>query len=301
MAAARPAGAINLITRKPDREFGGYLTGELRQLQRRSARRRAGRADLGRQADGALCRQVRPPRRLSASTSSPGNQIDNRDAYALRGTHPRQAQPRISRSLISGEYFNENDSNYAFHYFGPTVAPENLLGSILGGQSLFTVAAAAGRPAEHPQHLVGSGTAQPRATATASPARSRGTRATSDVKSITSYRKFKRFNRDDLDASERQHVRPEQLHREQRRPSARNWSATYKTDKLDLLVGAMYFHENLYGEVRVPLTNLAVLLKIAGQVPPATPDNAFDRLELSAERHGHASMRSASTRRAPTR
>jgi iron complex outermembrane receptor protein len=28
--------------------------------------------------------------------------------------------------------------------------------------------------------------------------------------------------------------------------------------------------------VRVPLTNLAVLLKLAGQVPPVVPDNAFD-------------------------
>jgi len=40
----------------------------------------------------------------------------------------------------------------------------------------------------------------------------------------------------------------------------------------------MYFHESLYGEVRVPLTNLAVLLKLAGQVPPGTPDGAFDSL-----------------------
>ena len=75
-----------------------------------------------------------------------GQDIDNRDAYAFRGTLLFKPVEDLSVTL-SGEYFNENDSNYAFHYFGPTVRPENFLGSLIGGKSLFTVAAAAGKKA----------------------------------------------------------------------------------------------------------------------------------------------------------
>ena len=62
-----------------------------------------------------------------------GNPIDNRNAYALRGTILAKPSEDLEITL-SGEYFTEDDSNYAFHYFGPTVAPENRPGSIPGRQ-----------------------------------------------------------------------------------------------------------------------------------------------------------------------
>ncbi|MBX9662334.1 TonB-dependent receptor, partial [Novosphingobium sp.] len=94
---------------------------------------------------------------------------------------------------------------------------------------------------------------------------------------ITSYHKFNRFNRDDLDASDA-NMFGQNNYIEDSKTFSQELVGHYKTDKLDLLFGAMYFHEKLFGEVRVPLTNLAVLLKLIGQAPAETPDNAFDSL-----------------------
>ena len=268
------AGAINLITKKPTDHLDGYL-----------------RASYGNYNAIALEGAVGGPiagdklmARISAKFDKrdgyginefTGQQIDDRNAYAVRGTIVAKPSEELEVTL-SGEYFNEDDSNYAFHYFGPTVAPENLLGSILGGKSLFTVAAAAGRKANirniwsdqeplNQRHGYSfTGTID-------------WNKGDLDLKSITSYHKFKRFNRDDLDASDA-NMFGQNNYIEDSKTFSQELVANYKTDKLDLLVGAMYFHENLYGEVRVPLTNLAVLLKIAGQIPPVVPDNAFDSL-----------------------
>ncbi|WP_298194788.1 TonB-dependent receptor [Novosphingobium sp.] len=268
------AGAINLITKKPTDEFNGYLRASYGNYNAVAIEGALGGPISG---DKLMVRFAgKYDRRDGFGINEfTGNQIDNRDAYALRGTILAKPAEDLEITL-SGEYFNENDANYAFHYFGPTVAPENLLGSILGGKSLFTVAAAAGRPAnirniwsdqeplnERDGHSF-TGTIA-------------WTPGDWEVKSITSYHKFKRFNRDDLDASDA-NMFGQNNYIENSKTFSQELVGHYKTEKLDVLLGAMYFHENLYGEVRVPLTNLAVLLKIAGQVPPATPDNAFDTL-----------------------
>jgi iron complex outermembrane receptor protein len=266
------AGAINLITKKPTDHLDGYL-----------------RASYGNYNAIALEGAVGGPiagDKLMARVSAKfdkrdgygineftGRQIDDRNAYAVRGTIVAKPSEDLEVTL-SGEYFNEDDSNYAFHYFGPTVAPENLLGSILGGKSLFTVAAAAGKPANirniwsdqeplNQRHGYSfTGTID-------------WNKGDLDLKSITSYHKFKRFNRDDLDASDA-NMFGQNNYIEDSKSFSQEFVGNYKTDKLDILFGANYFHEKLYGEVRVPLTNLAVLLKLAGQVPPVVPDNAFD-------------------------
>ena len=51
--------------------------------------------------------------------------------------------------LLVGDYFREDDFNYAFHYFGPTVVPEALLPGplTLGGQTIFDYYAARGEQA----------------------------------------------------------------------------------------------------------------------------------------------------------
>jgi iron complex outermembrane receptor protein len=268
------AGAINLITKKPTDQFNGYLRASYGNYNAVALEGALGGSISG---DKLMVRFAgKYDRRDGYGINEfTGNQIDNRDAYAMRGTILAKPAEDLEVTL-SGEYFNENDSNYAFHYFGPTVAPENQLGSILGGQSLFTVAAAAGRkpnlrniysdqePLNERDGYSFTGTI-----AWAS--------GDLDVKSITAYRKFKRFNRNDLDGSNA-NMFGQNNYTENSKTFSQELVGTYKSDKFDLLMGAMYFREDLFGEVRVPLTNLAVLLKLAGQVPPATPDNAFDTL-----------------------
>lgn len=268
------AGAINLITKKPTEAFNGYLRASYGNYNAVAIEGALGGSISG---DKLMVRfGGKYDRRDGFGINEfTGNQIDNRNAYALRGTILAKPSEDLEITL-SGEYFNEDDSNYAFHYFGPTVAPENQLGSILGGKSLFTVAAAAGRPANIRNIWSDQEPLNDRHgySFTGTIAWNKGDL---DLKSITSYHKFNRFNRDDLDASDA-NMFGQNNYIEDSKSFSQEFVGNYKTDKLDLLFGAMYFHEKLYGEVRVPLTNLAVLLKIAGQVPPATPDNAFDSL-----------------------
>lgn len=268
------AGAINLITKRPTAELDGYARASYGNYDAVTFEGAAGGAISG---DTIMARIAgKYDRRDGYGINQfTGKDIDDRDAYAFRGSLLAKAGEDVE-ILLSGEYFHENDSNYAFHYFGPTVAPENLLGSILGGQSLITVAQAAGKkpnfrdiysdqePFNRRHGYSFTGTID-------------WTPGDWDVKSITAYRKFVRFNRDDLDASNA-NMFGQNNYDEDSKTFSQEFVATYKSDKYDLLFGAMYFNESLYGSVRVPLTNLAVLLKIAGQVPPETPDNAFDSL-----------------------
>ena len=268
------AGAINLITKRPTDQFNGYLRASYGNYNAVAIEGALGGPISG---DKLMVRFAgKYDRRDGYGINEfTGNPIDNRNAYALRGTILAKPSEDLEITL-SGEYFNEDDSNYAFHYFGPTVAPENLLGSILGGQSLFTVAAAAGRPANIRNIWSDQEPLNDRHgySFTGTIAWNKGN---FDLKSITSYHKFNRFNRDDLDASDA-NMFGQNNYIEDSKTFSQELVGHYKTDKLDLLFGAMYFHEKLFGEVRVPLTNLAVLLKLVGQAPAETPDNAFDSL-----------------------
>ena len=266
------AGAINLITKRPTDHLDGYLRASYGNYNAVALEGAVGGPISG---DKLMVRVAgKYDRRDGYGINEfTGKDIDNRDAYAFRGTIVAKPAEDIEVTL-SGEYFHENDSNYAFHYFGPTVKPENLLGSILGGKSLFTVAAAAGKTANI-RNIWSDQEPLNQRDGHSFTGTIAWTPGDWDVKSITSYHKFKRFNRDDLDASNA-NMFGQNNYIENSKTFSQELVGHYNTDKFDLLMGAMYFHENLYGEVRVPLTNLAVLLKLAGQVPPAVPDNAFD-------------------------
>jgi iron complex outermembrane receptor protein len=268
------AGAINLITKRPTEEIDGYVRASYGNYNAVSLEGAVGGA-MG--SDKLMIRLAgKYDRRDGYGVNEfTGQDIDNRDAYAFRGSILAKPAEDLE-VLISGEYFTENDSNYAFHYFGPTVAPENQLGSILGGQSLFTVAAAAGRK-PNLRNIYSDQEALNQRDGYNFTGTIAWTPGDWDVKSITSYRNFQRFNRNDLDGSNA-NMFGQNNYTEKSETFSQELVGTYKSEKFDLLVGAMYFKEDLFGEVRVPLTNLAVLLKLAGQVPPATPDGAFNGL-----------------------
>ncbi|MFN3425252.1 MAG: TonB-dependent receptor [Novosphingobium meiothermophilum] len=266
------AGAINLITKRPTETLDGYL-----------------RASYGNYnaiaLEGAMSGPLSGDRLMVRVAGKydkrdgfginefTGKDIDDRDAYAFRGSILAKPADDLE-VLLSGEYFKENDSNYAFHYFGPTVAPENFLGSLLGGQSLFTVAAAAGRQ-PNLRNIYSDQEPLNKRDGYSFTGTITWTPGDWDVKSITSYRKFTRFNRNDLDGSSA-NMFGQNNYDERSKSFSQEFVGTYKSEKFDALIGAMYFHENLFGSVRVPLTNLAVLLKLAGQLPPTVPDNALD-------------------------
>ena len=258
------AGAINLITKRPTDHLEGYARASYGNY---NAVTFEGAVSGPISGDKLMVRVAgKYDRRDGYGINEfTGKDIDNRDAYAFRGSILAKPSDDLE-ILLTGEYFHEDDSNYAFHYFGPTVKPENLLGSILGGQSLFTVATAAGKTANirniysdqeplnqrHGYSFTGTIDWAP---------------GDWDVKSITSYHYFKRFNRDDLDASNA-NLFGQNNYDEHSKTFSQEFVGTYKSDKFDALLGAMYFHEDLFGSVRVPLTNLGILFGL--------PANTFD-------------------------
>ena len=251
------AGAINLITKRPTETLDGYL-----------------RASYGNYnaiaLEGAMSGPLSGDRLMVRVAGKydkrdgfginefTGKDIDDRDAYAFRGSILAKPADDLE-VLLSGEYFKENDSNYAFHYFGPTVAPENFLGSLLGGQSLFTVAAAAGRQ-PNLRNIYSDQEPLNKRDGYSFTGTITWTPGDWDVKSITSYRKFTRFNRNDLDGSSA-NMFGQNNYDERSKSFSQEFVGTYKSEKFDALIGAMYFHENLFGSVRVPLTNLGFVDK----------------------------------------
>jgi iron complex outermembrane recepter protein len=258
------AGAINLITKRPGDKLEGYghLTyGNYDALTLEGA---VGGPVAG---DKVMVRIAgKYDRRDGYGVNQfTGKDIDDRDAYAFRGS--LLAKPSEDfEILLSGEYFHENDSNYAFHYFGPTVAAENALGAILGGQSLFTVAASRGKKANL-RDIYSDQEPLNRRHGYSFTGTLGWTPGDWDIKSITSYHKFVRFNRDDLDASNANFF-GQNNYDERSKTFSQEFVGTYKSDKYDLLIGANYFNEELFGSVRVPLTNLGVLFGL--------PANTFD-------------------------
>ncbi|WP_295530067.1 TonB-dependent receptor [Novosphingobium sp. Chol11] len=259
------AGAINLITKKPTPELDGYARLTYGNYNTLAIEGAVGGAIGG--GDKVMIRlSGKFDRRDGFGINEfTGSQIDDRNAYAFRGSIMFKPSSEFS-ALISAEHFHEGDNNYAFHYFGPTVAPENALGALLGGQSLFTVAAAKGVKANL-RNIYSDQEPINQRRGTSLTGTLEWTPGDLSVKSITSYHVFNRFNRDDLDGSNA-NLFGQNNYTERSRTISQEFVGNYKTDKLDLVVGAMHFNEDLYGAVRVPLTNLGLLF--------GRPANTFD-------------------------
>ena len=259
------AGAINLITKKPTPELDGYARLTYGNYNTLAIEGAVG-GPIG-DSDKVMIRLAgKFDRRDGFGINEfTGSQIDDRNAYAFRGSVLVKPSADFS-ILVSAEHFRENDNNYAFHYFGPTVRPENALGALLGGQSLFTVAAARGVKANL-RNIYSDQEPINRRKGTSITGTMEWIQGDLSIKSITSYHKFNRFNRDDLDGSNA-NLFGQNNYTEDSKTISQEFVGNYKTDRLDLVFGAMYFNEDLFGEVRVPLTNLGLLFGV--------PANAFD-------------------------
>ncbi|WP_298283067.1 TonB-dependent receptor [Novosphingobium sp.] len=258
------AGAINLITKRPTEELEGYVRASYGNYNAVALEGAVGGALSGDQLMVRIAGKY--DRRDGYGINEfTGQDIDDRNAYALRGSILAKPADDLE-ILVSGEYFKEDDSNYAFHYFGPTVQPENALGSLIGGQSLFTVAAAAGRQ-PNLRNIYSDQEALNQRDGYSVTGTIAWTPGDWDIKSITSYRNFERFNRNDLDGSNA-NMFGQNNYNETSKTFSQEFVATYRSEKFDALLGAMYFNEELFGSVRVPLTNLGILFGV--------PANTFD-------------------------
>lgn len=249
------AGAINLITKRPTAEFGGYgratygnynaimlegaISGPL--VSDKLMVRLAGKYD---RRDGYGVNQIT------------GNDIDNRNAWALRGSL-LYTPTETFEIYLTAEHFKEDDNNFAFHYFGPTVAPENQLGAILGGDTIITRAQRLGIPLNL-RDIVSDQEPLNKRDGTAVTGIMTWSPGDFELKSITAWRDFTRFNRTDLDASD-VWMFGQNNYDEESTTFQQELIGTWSNDRLDVLAGATYFNEKLFGSVRVPLVNLGIL------------------------------------------
>lgn len=247
------AGAINMVTAKPGKELGGYLSVT------------AGNYGLA-QFKGAIDAPMGDAlsMRLAGSLDSrdgygnnifTGSDINDRDASAYRATFVYDAGGPLTATL-SAQYYEEDDNNYAFSYFGQSEGssiPVPFGVPILGGNTVG---------------MVGGGFYD--INSDQEPINDRDGQLINltidyafndrwSLKSITSSQSMDRFLRDDLDSTDA-NLFGQNNYTEESDSFGQELILNYSADRLDVLGGVMYFEEDLYGEVRVPLTNLCFLL-----------------------------------------
>ena len=247
------AGAINMVTAKPGKELGGYLSVT------------AGNYGLA-QFKGAIDVPMGDAlsMRLAGSLDSrdgygnnifTGSDINDRDASAYRATLVYDAGGPLTATL-SAQYYEEDDNNYAFSYFGQSEGssiPVPFGVPILGGNTVG---------------MVGGGFYD--INSDQEPINDRDGQLINltidyafndrwSLKSITSSQSMDRFLRDDLDSTDA-NLFGQNNYTEESDSFGQELILNYSAERLDVLGGVMYFEEDLYGEVRVPLTNLCFLL-----------------------------------------
>jgi len=247
------AGAINMVTAKPGKELGGYLSVT------------AGNYSLA-QFKGAIDVPMGDAlsMRLAGSLDSrdgygnnifTGSDINDRDASAYRATFVYDAGGPLTATL-SAQYYEEDDNNYAFSYFGQSEGssiPVPFGVPILGGNTVG---------------MVGGGFYD--INSDQEPINDRDGQLINltidyafndrwSLKSITSSQSMDRFLRDDLDSTDA-NLFGQNNYTEESDSFGQELIVNYSSNRLDVLSGVMYFEEDLYGEVRVPLTNLCFLL-----------------------------------------
>ncbi|QLC27036.1 TonB-dependent receptor [Parasphingopyxis algicola] len=247
------AGVINLVTTRPSDELEGYGRLTYGNYDAITVEGAVG----GPITDGVMARvagryENRDGYGVNLFT---GNPVDDRNAWAIRGSLLFEAAPDLE-ILVVGDYFREDDNNYAFHYFGPTVVPEAALpGAVLGGQTIFDIAAAEGREPDL-RNIYSNEEAINDREGWSAQAVISWTPGDVSIVSTTSYRDFDRFNRNDLDVSD-VWAFGRNDYTEQSESFSQEITVGYENGPLSLLGGAMYFTEDLFGEVRVPTVNLA--------------------------------------------
>ncbi|MEI8298069.1 MAG: TonB-dependent receptor [Pseudomonadota bacterium] len=262
------AGVVNLVTKKPSDKLEGYADFTLGDYSSKIFEGAIG----GPLSDRVSARVAgKSEKRDGYGTNLyTGNPVDDRNAYAVRASLRIKASDEVLIDVVA-DHFKEDDNNYAFHYFGGTAFPFTLA-QIYGGTTIFDhggdVRNVWSREDAVNQRHGSSATAivdwKP---------------AGFELKSVTAWRDFQRFNRDDLAATDA-HLYGQNNYDESSTSWSQEFTLSTTAATVDWLAGAMYFHEKNPGSVLVPLYNLGPFI-LAGNCSPITPDaatpcNAFD-------------------------
>jgi iron complex outermembrane receptor protein len=248
------AGAINMVTTKPGDEFGGYanLTAGNYSLYNFQ-----GAVDVPMSDAFAMRLAVSLEQRDGYGENKfTGEDVNDRDAQAYRVTL-RYANPESDwDATLSAQYYEEDDHNYAFNYFGPsagTSLPVPLAVPILGGRTVgmvggdfYDINSDQEAINERDGYLVNL-------------ILNFQLSDSMSLRSVTSSQQIDRFLRDDLDSTDA-NLFGQNNYTEESESFGQEFIFNYTSDKLDVIGGVMYFEEELYGKVFVPLTNICFLL-----------------------------------------
>tara|TARA_R110002072_G_scaffold284251_1_gene448245 strand:+ start:6928 stop:9126 length:2199 start_codon:yes stop_codon:yes gene_type:complete len=247
------AGAINLVTVKPGDELGGF------------ANFTAGNYGLT-TFEGAVDLPATPDLGIRLATKIEkrdgygdnlftGAEIDDRDAQAYRATFAYKPEADWDATL-SLQYYEEDDNNFGFHYFGPSEgsaggAPYAVL--FLGADTVFDVGGSLydiysdQEAINQREGYAGTLTLNFDLSDALS------------LRSITSLQGMDRFLRDDLDSTA-ENLFGRNDYVEESDSFSQEFVFNYSGEGYDVLAGVMYLEEELYGNVLVPLENSCIVL-----------------------------------------
>ncbi len=247
------AGAINMVTARPGDEFGGYANltvGDYDTIIAQAA------VDVPVSPEFGMRFAIKWDERDGYGENKfSGEEVDDRDAQFYRATLQWDPEGPFDATL-SGQYYEEDDNNYAFHYFGPSAG--TTLGvppavPVLGGQTVFDVGGDfydinSDQEAinERDGYLINLFLNYEFSEELS-------------LQSITSVQDFDRFLRDDLDSTD-ENLFGQNNYDEESESFSQEFIVNYNSERLDVVGGVMYFEEDLYGKVFVPLTNICFLL-----------------------------------------
>jgi iron complex outermembrane receptor protein len=261
-------GAINMLVKKPSLTAEGYARITIGNYQSRILEGAVGGPIAGEKLMVRVAGKYEKRDGYGENLFT-GKDIDDRDAYAIRGVLVSRLTDNF-RATIIADHSHEDDSNYAFHYFGPSIVPDAALPhKLIGGQSIIDYYAARGKSPDFRNIYSNEEPINKR----------KGTGVTGildldlgdiALKSTTAWREFRRFNRDDLDVSD-VWMYGRNDYTEDSKSFSQEFTGNYTGNGFKLLGGLMYFHERLFGEVRVPTINLGVLFGL----PADTFDDGF--------------------------
>lgn len=258
------AGVLNLITSKPADHVSGYADLSFGNYDLKTFEGAVG-GPLSDNIDARIAARLDKHDGYGTNlyTHTP---IDDRNAQSFRGSiRIRPADHWIIDASV--DYLHENDDNYAFHYLGPTTSTNAGLPAeqYFGGKTIFDCCGTAATPRDiwssvdptNKRHGIGS-------TVTVD-----WSRDDSEFKSVTAFRTFERLNSADLAVSN-----AVLYGRDDYDESSNSWtedlSLSLRALDVEWLMGLNFFHERLFGSVKVPTTGLEVTLT-AGQCTPRVP------------------------------
>jgi iron complex outermembrane receptor protein len=276
------AGVINLVTKAPTDTWQGYAN-----LTYGNYAAKIFDGAIGGPIDDTLSFRVAAKIEKHGGYGTnlfTGTPIDDRDAQSFRASLRYKPVDHLVMDLIV-DYMHENDDDYAFHYFGPTVTTNAGLPAValFGGKTIFDCC----------------GTSNPNLRnlwSSVDPTNKRhGIGATAvidyspdefDLKSVTAYRNFTRFNQDDLAVSDAV-LYGKNLYDESSESYSQDFTLSTKAVGIQWLGGVSFFHERLYGSVKVPTTGLGVTLtggncspRVAGATVPCNFEDAGNYWQL---------------------